>query len=76
MANEKCAWDNNVGASSWTKKSGGKTYISEEKFCCQRCYAEYSDRYSITWKKKSNPAAGFIFFVIVIIILAILSANS
>jgi hypothetical protein len=76
-SNEKCAWDNNYGATSWTKKSGWKTYVSEEKFCCQKCYAEYSDRYSITWKKKSSALSNFlgiIFFII--IVSAIVSSNN
>ena len=67
---DKCEWCNSPGASSWEREVDGKTLVSDEVFCSRRCKDEYSDRYNITWSKKTSSTWIIVVIIIVIYFLS------
>ena len=69
MANtDKCAWCNSYGANNFESNHSGKKYVSVEKFCSQKCYTEYNERYTINWKRKRNSLVTSVIIIFLIII--------
>ena len=68
MANtDKCAWCNSYGANNFESNHTGKKYVTVEKFCSQKCYTEYNERYTINWKRKRNSLVTSVIIIFLII---------
>lgn len=75
MAQDKCTWCNNYGATTFKRTIPGKgKFVSKQKFCSLRCESEYDRNIGTEWKE-DKPSSTFIIFIIIIFIWWLLSHN-